>query len=192
MTGSTLLVVLAALVVLALLLIAAIVGRRRRSRELQDRFGPEYQRAVDQHGDTHTAEEELAAREKRVRAFDIHPLTVQERDRFQEQWRAVQAEFVDAPDTAVADADRLVQEVMNARGYPVGDFEQRAADVSVEHADVVTHYRAAHDIALRNQEGKATTEDLRQATVQYRSLFEDLLETVEPGETEKERVMEVA
>lgn len=196
MNGSTFLVILAALVAIAVVLIGVIAGQRRRSHELRERFGPEYQHTVEKLGDTHSAEEELRAREKRVGALDIHPLTVAERDRFHDEWRNLQAEFVDAPDKAVADADRLVQEVMNARGYPVGDFEQRAADVSVEHAPVVTHYRAAHEIALRNQKGKATTEDLRQATVQYRALFEDLLETAEPEEnakeTAKEKVMEAA
>lgn len=192
MNTNVLIVVLAALVALAVVLLALLVGQRRRSAELQERFGPEYQRAVDEHGNKQRAEEELAAREKRVRALDIHPLTPEQRDRFQEEWRSVQAEFVDAPDKAVSDADHLVQEVMAARGYPVGDFEERAALVSVEHANVVTHYRAGHDIALRNQRGKATTEDLRQATVQYRALFQDLLETEEPDETPEEKIMETA
>lgn len=192
MNTNVLIVVLAALVALAVVLLALLVGQRRRSAELQERFGPEYQRAVDEHGNKQRAEEELAAREKRVRALDIHPLTPEQRDRFQEEWRSVQAEFVDAPDKAVSDADHLVQEVMAARGYPVGDFEERAALVSVEHANVVTHYRAGHDIALRNQRGKATTEDLRQATVQYRALFEDLIESEEPEENPKEKIMETA
>ncbi len=123
---------------------------------------------------------------ERVQALDLHPLTPQERDHFQEEWRSVQAEFVDAPDKAVTEADRLLQQVMQARGYPVGDFEQRAADISVEHAAVVTHYRTAHDIAQRNRQGKGTTEDLRQAMVHDRTLFEELLETAEAEERVKE------
>jgi hypothetical protein len=169
----------AVVVVLALL----AVSRRRRSEELREHFGPEYERAVDQYGDKQKAEAELAAREKRVRSLDIRPLAPDERDRFAAAWQRAQARFVDEPSKAIADADRLVKEVMQARGYPVGDFEQRAADISVDHPDVVTNYRAAREIADRNDGGKATTEDLRQAMVHYRSLFEELLETAEPETT---------
>ncbi len=186
------LIVIGLLVLLAVILIAWLSLQKRRSERLRERFGPEYQRTVEQYGDKRRAEEELAGREKRVQALDIHPLTLQERDHFQEEWRTVQAEFVDAPDKAVTEADLLVQQLMQARGYPVGDFEQRAADISVEHANVVTHYRTAHDIAQRDGQGKGTTEDLRQAMVHYRALFDELLETLEAKEQPKGKAMEVA
>ncbi len=176
-TNTLLLIILAALVVVALAVVSIIGSRKRRSEELQEKFGPVYGHTVEEFGgDKARAEEELTAREKRVEAFDIHPLKPQEREHFQNEWRSTQAEFVDAPDRAVTKADHLIQQVMQAEGYPVGDFEQRAADVSVEHPTVVMHYRTAHEIALKNEKGKATTEDLRQAMVHYRALFEDLLQ----------------
>jgi len=146
---------------------------------LRKRFGPEYDRVISERGDARQAESELAARQKRVDTFDIRPLEAAERDHFIDAWRATQARFVDAPAEAINDADRLVSEVMQARGYPVGDFDQRAADVSVDHPIVVENYRAARAIAVANQRGDASTEDLRQAIVHYRALFEDLLETRE-------------
>jgi hypothetical protein len=188
MNTTIYLAVVGVLVALAVILGALLINQKRRSAKLRARFGPEYQRAVEQHGDERRAQEELRAREERVRALDIHPLTREQEERFRKEWQAIQAEFVDAPDVAVSKADRLVEQVMHARGYPIGDFEQRAADVSVEHADVVANYRSAHEIALKNEKGAATTEDLRQATIQYRALFEDLLETVEP----EEKVMSAA
>src|SRR5205085_11976486 len=144
---------------------------------LRQKFGPEYKRAVDQYGDQRKAEAELAEREKRVRKLDIRGLTADEQNKFSDNWKKTQARFVDAPSPAVSEADGLVKELMLARRYPVGEFEQRAADISVDHPDVVNNYRAAHEIADRNKSGKATTEDLRQAMVHYRSLFEELLET---------------
>src|SRR5205085_7778008 len=137
-------------------------------------------RAVNQYGDQRKAEAELAAREKRVRKLEIRALASEEQRRFAGAWQKTQARFVDEPSQAVRDADGLVKEVMQARGYPVGDFEQRVSDVSVDHPNVVTNYRAAHDIAARNDSGNATTEDLRQALMHYRSLFEELLETAQP------------
>lgn len=159
--------------------------QRRRTQNLQEQFGPEYKRAVEQYGDQRKAEAELAAREERVSKLELRALAPGEQSRFAEAWTKTQARFVDEPSQAVRDADGLVKEVMRARGYPVGDFEQRAADVSVDHPDVVTNYRAAHDIAARNNSGNATTEDLRQALVHYRSLFKDLLEPTETA-TRKE------
>ena len=169
-----------AIIILALVIVAIAVGaflyvRRRRSETLRKDFGPEYKRALDQYGDRSKAEAELTARKERVSKLEIRTLTAEERSRFSDAWKKTQARFVDEPSRAVADADGLVKEVMRARGYPVGDFDQRAADVSVDHASVVTNYRAAYDIASRNKSGKATTEDLRQAMVHYRSLFEELL-----------------
>ena len=174
-----------ALVIIVLVIVAAAVGiflylRRRRSELLRKDFGPEYNRTLDQLGDQRKAEAELAARKERVHKLEIRGLTAEERSRFADSWRRTQSLFVDEPSRAVGDADGLVKELMQVRGYPVGDFEQRAADVSVDHPRVVTNYRAAHDIAARNKSGKATTEDLRQAMMYYRSLFEELLETAQP------------
>jgi hypothetical protein len=170
-----------AVVIIVIVAIAIAIGaffyiRRRRSAMLRQRFGPEYKHAVHQYGDQRKAEADLAAREERVRKLQIHALNRADQSRFLDAWKKTQSRFVDEPSRAVADADGLVKEVMQARGYPMGNFEQRVADVSVDHASVVTNYRAAHDIAARNRSGKATTEDLRQAMVYYRSLFEELLE----------------
>ncbi len=189
MDTNTLLLIALAVIVVIVAVAAIIAGnRKRRSEELHDRFGPVYDHTVQEFGgDKERAEQELAAREKRVEAFDIHPLNPKERDRFQEQWRSTQAEFVDAPDRAIADADRLIQQVMQAEGYPVGDFDQRAADISVDHPNVVMHYRAAHDLALKNEKGKATTEDLRQAMVHYRALFENLLQVNEAEQDQDDK-----
>lgn len=183
-------VILVVAVVAALLIGAAAAWYflfYRRRTHLRERFGPEYERAVVDIGDRRQAERELERREERVRSLDIRPLAPEQRARFADRWRRVQAQFVDSPTEAIRDADRLVMEAMEARGYPVGDFEQRAADVSVDHPRVVENYRAARDIALRSSRGEASTEDLRQAMVHYRALFEDLLETHERMEVKIER-----
>jgi hypothetical protein len=138
---------------------------------------------VTEHGDQRGAQAELEARQKRVEQLDIRSLSPSDRARFADAWRATQAHFVDDPSAAIGEADRLVTDVMKARGYPIGDFEQRAADVSVDHPRVVENYRAARDTALRNERGQASTEDLRQAMVHYRALFEDLLESGTPEQT---------
>lgn len=169
------------IIVVGLALIAGaaaawLVARLRRRRYLRERFGPEYTHTVQTNGSRSRAEKELEEREARVRQFEIHPLQPGERDAFAGRWQGVQARFVDDPVIAVAEADRLVDEVMRARGYPVSDFEQRAADLSVDHPRVVEHYRAARAVAARARQGKANTEELRQAMVHYRTLFEDLLE----------------
>lgn len=168
------------IVVLAVALVAAlgwILYDRRRSQSLKSRFGPEYGRVVDEADDRRAAESELEARQRRVDKLDIRPLPQAERDRYAATWKTVQAHFVDEPAAAISEADRLIGDVMEAQGYPVADFEQRAADVSVDHPGVVEHYRAAHAIATTEAEPDATTttEDLRQAMVHYRALFEDLL-----------------
>ncbi|HLZ68657.1 MAG TPA: hypothetical protein VKV26_01990 [Dehalococcoidia bacterium] len=171
-------VIIVAIVVAVLIVIAAIVSlalRRRQTSELREGFGPEYDRTVNAYGDRRRAEDELQARRQRVEGLQIHPLEANDRRRFADEWHATQAHFVDEPGHAIAEADRLVQQAMTARGYPVGDFDQRAADVSVDHANVVRDYRQAHAISERNERGEATTEDLRQAMVHYRSLFDDLL-----------------
>ena len=191
-TNTLVIVIVAVLVIAAILLALVMTGRRRRTGELKEQFGPEYEHAVQQYGDPHKAEAELQARQKRVGAFDFRPLAQGERDRFAEQWKQTQGAFVDAPAKAVTDADHLVQQVMQQRGYPVGDFEQRAADISVGRPDVLTHYRAAHEIALKQEKGQATTEDLRQAMVHYRALFEDLLkpDTAEKANKDNGKVKE--
>jgi hypothetical protein len=173
-TTGLLLVVLIVVVIAG---IAILYLQRRRSDALRKRFGPEYQRTVNQLGDERKAEAELNAREKRVRKLEIRELRPEEQAHFVESWKHAQARFVDEPSQAAADADLLVQDLMKARGYPIGDFNQRAADISVDHPEVVTNYRAARDIATRNNAGKATTEDIRQAMVHYRSLFDELLQS---------------
>ena len=184
---NTTAILLLVLIVVVIAVGAVLFKQRRRSAALKKKFGPEYQHAVGQFGDERKAEAELAAREKRVRRLDIRPLRAEEQARFSDAWKKAQARFVDEPSKAAAEADILVKELMQARGYPVGDFEQRAADISVDHPNVVSNYRAAREIALRNNAGKATTEDIRQAMVHYRSLFEELLETAQPA-THREEV----
>lgn len=166
-------------VLIAISLIGAIAWitlSRVRSQRLRQRFGAEYDRTIRTEGNVRKAEAALEARAKRVATLHIHPLTPADAERFDASWRAVQARFVDDPKGAVTEADRLVGEVMTTRGYPVGEFEQRVADISVDHPNVVMNYRAAREIALQHAEGQASTEDLRQAMVHYRALFTDLLE----------------
>ena len=174
------------LIVLAVLAILAVAGwaasRRRRTERLRTSFGPEYERTVATAGDRREAESQLQARRARREQLDIRPLEPAARARYLQTWRQAQARFVDAPGDAVAQADRLVIEVMRERGYPMEDFEQRAADVSVDHPRVVDDYRAAHGVSLANDQGEAGTEELRQAFVHYRSLFEVLLETPEESD----------
>lgn len=167
-------IVLGALVVVA---VAWIVIQRQRTQSLTEQYGPEYQRTVESAGDRREAERELDARRERVKSFEIRALSTDERDRYLARWKESQAQFVDDPSGAISQADLLVQEVMLARGYPMVDFEQRTADVSVDHPHVVEEYRAAHTIAERHATGGVETEDLRQAMVHYRALFDDLLET---------------
>jgi len=147
----------------------------RRSSHLKERFGPEYRRTLETEGDRRAAEQELDRRERRVENLEIRPLRPDERDRFVRDWDRTQARFVDDPAGAVLEADRLVTEVMRTRGYPVADFEQRVADVSVDHADMVEHYRAARGVARAAAEGTASTEDIRRAVTHYRALFVELL-----------------
>lgn len=171
--------VIAAVVIIAIIAFAVIASKRARSARLQRRFGPEYERAVRTTGDRTAAEQELAAREARVRKFHIEELPAGARERYTEEWRTVQSRFVDQPKAALGDADRLVGSVMRDRGYPMESFEQRAADISPDHPAVVENYRAAHDIASRSERGEVSTEDLRQAMIHYRTLFDDLLGTSE-------------
>jgi hypothetical protein len=166
-------------VIVALVVIAAIsflLARERRSKQLRQRFGPEYDRVLKKEGEVRRAEGVLQMRAKRHDKFSLRPLSESSRLDFAGRWKTVQSQFVDEPKGAVAQADLLVNEVMVARGYPMADFEQRAADISVDHPVVVENYRAAHAIAQRHSTGEASTEDLRKAMVHYRSLFEELLE----------------
>ena len=159
--------------------IAAYIARQNQTKRLQERFGSEYDRTVSTRGEQRSAEEELVERERKREQLDIVPLTPEARDKYAEAWRGVQTRFVDDPPGAVDDADRLVTDVLRERGYPIDDFDERAADISVDHPNVVENYRAAHTIYVQQQNGGGGTEDLRQAFVHYRALFEELLETRE-------------
>ena len=171
-------IVLAAVVILiaAVLVWLYVRNRRRTTAGLRTKFGSEYDRAVLAHGSERKAESKLEDREKRVEKLKIRELDPTEHERYSKQWDAVQSRFVDSPKGAVAEADDLVSSVMKTRGYPVSDFEQRAADISVDHPRVVQNYRTAHEIALRLGKDQATTEDLRTAMIHYRSLFEELVQ----------------
>jgi len=178
--------IVVAVIVVALITVIAIAyfnSRKRRSVRLRERFGPEYDRVLQQEGDARRAEGVLEFRQKRREKYKIHPLSESDRSNFALRWNEVQARFVDDPRGAVTVADSLVTGVMQARGYPIGEFDQRAEDLSVDHPLIVENYRAAHAIALRHGQGKASTEDLRQAMVHYRALFQELLE--EPGQQRK-------
>jgi hypothetical protein len=170
-------------VAVLIVIIALLIIRKRKSDQLKQHFGPEYDRVVQQHGGPRRAEAILAEREKRVEKFSLRPLPPGEWERYLEEWASVQKRFVDDPSLAVTEADALVTRVMAARGYPMGDFEQRAADISVNHPGVVQNYRSAREIVVRHVKRQSTTEDLRQAMVYYRSLFDELLATTNPQTT---------
>jgi hypothetical protein len=182
------LIVIAAAAIVIIAAFAWLYVRKRRSTTsgLRQKFGPEYDRAVRAHGSERKAEVKLADREKRVENLSIRDLDPMERERFSKQWESVQSRFVDSPKGAVAEADDLVSSLMKTRGYPVVDFDQRAADISVDHPQVVENYRSAHEIALRVGKDAATTEDLRTAMIHYRSLFEELVQV--PAAVERKEV----
>ena len=171
-TGAIVAIVIVVIVVAAVLFMLTTANRRRRLRE---RFGPEYDRAVTERGSRREAEAELAERERHVRDLDIRPLSPTARNQYQSEWTAVQEQFVDAPQAAVTGAQTLVSAVMKDRGYPTQPYDQTLADLSVEHASTLDHFRAAHDISQNAAAGTATTEDLRQAMIHYRALFAELL-----------------
>jgi hypothetical protein len=173
-TTEIVLIVLAVLVVLAV--IGLLLAKQRRSKGLREKFGPEYDRTLDDSGKKRDAERELKQRADRRNELDIRPLDPERRDAFAADWRATQEAFVDRPAEAVSDASRLVERVMQERGYPTEDFDQMSRDVSVDHAAVVEEYRSAHEISQLNERKEATTEQLRRAMVHYRSLFADLLD----------------
>jgi hypothetical protein len=177
-------IIVAALLVIGF--VAWTLGTKLRTDRLQRRFGPEYERTIEQAESRKEAESELSARMKRRRELEIQPVSPETAERYTVEWRDVQARFVDQPSEAVKDADRLVTRLMQERGYPTDDFEQQAADVSVDHPNVVDNYRGAHTVWLSNEQGKAETEDLRRAMVHYRSLFEELLERETPESEQPE------
>lgn len=179
LTPTELAILIAAVVVV--LAVIAVYLQRRRSERLRQHFGPEYDQAVAETGGRRQAETRLEERTERVRKFQLRPIVPADKARFTEQWDRVQAHFVDAPAGAVAEADQLLGDIMATRGYPMGDFEQRAADVSVDHPIVTQNYRAGHEIAVRQARGQASTEDLRRAMIHYRALFEDLMNEGEEG-----------
>jgi hypothetical protein len=164
---------------------------RRRTEKLRERFGPEYDRAIGTSDSRRTAESDLAAREERRDRLEIRPLSQAARDRYLRSWQAVQVQFVDSPSAAVASADSLIESVMVERGYPVEDFEQRAADVSVDHPEVVENYRHGHRLADESASGDGSTESLRQAMRHYRALFEELVEPDADQPLQRDRPGEV-
>jgi hypothetical protein len=174
-TLQGIIVVLLILVAMVVMVVVTTDNARRRREKLRRRFGPEYDRAVQQFGSVAKAERELAARAHRLERIQLHELNDADRIHFANAWSAVQVKFVDNPSEAVHEANQLIKTVMQARGYPVEDFEHRVADLSVDHANVIQHYRAARTLAEANREGRANTEELRQAFVHYRALFTDLL-----------------
>jgi hypothetical protein len=175
--GPKMIVLAAALIVIAAVPVWLYLRNRKRTTAgLRQKFGSEYDRAVLAHGSEKKAESQLADREQRVETLKIRDLEPTERERYSKQWEAVQSRFVDSPKGAVTEADDLVSSVMKSRGYPLSDFDQRAADISVDHPRVVENYRSAHEIALRLRKDQATTEDLRTAMIHYRSLFEELVQ----------------
>jgi hypothetical protein len=173
-------VIIAAILVLGLVALGAwIFYQKKQSQKLQERFGPEYGRTVSELGSRTKGESELKAREKRVERLEIIALSPSEAARFSEAWQALQGRFVDNPKGVVVQAEQLVRELMQKRGYPMGDFDSRAGDISVDHPDVVANYRLAQAIAVRDRQGTADTEELRKAVVHYRALFDELLEVRE-------------
>jgi hypothetical protein len=178
-------VIAVALVVAVAALLWAVAANRRR-QQLQEGFGPEYDRTVAEAPSRREAEAELRERRERHDEFDIRPLSPDARERYTREWETTQAKFVDDPEGAIRDADDLIQSVMRERGYPVEDFDQRAADLSVDHPDVVENYREGHDLARRTVRGEGDTESLRQAIVHYRALFAELVETHDADERERE------
>jgi len=178
---NTTYIIIAVVLVLVIMgvILAPIFARRKR---FHDQFGPEYDRTVQTMGNEKKAQTELDERRKHVETLNIRPLSISERERYLADWTAVQAKFVDQPGQATVETDHLIMEVMQIRAYPVSDFEQRAADISVNYPTLVSNYRAAREIAIKNEHHQADTEELRQALIYYRSLFDELLktETVSP------------
>jgi len=185
MKTETLILILIAVGILAVVVLAVLTGTRKgRSQKLREKYGPEYDFTMEKVGGQRKTEETLKEREKRVNKLDIRALDEHARERYHGEWNKIQTDFVDNPSKSVEQANRLIMEVMVARGFPVADIEQRAADLSVMYPNFVPNYRNAYAIALKNQHNEASTEELRQAMVYYHSLFEELLGTVEAKENE--------
>ena len=180
--NTTYVIVAVAIVVVVGLILGPIYSRRKRSQRFQKKYGPEYDHTVKTMGNEKKAQTEMGERQKHVETLNIRPLSVDERERYLAKWTAVQGKFVDQPGQATVEADHLIMEVMQVRAYPVSDFEQRAADISINYPALVSNYRAAREIAVKNEHHQADTEELRKALVYYRSLFDELLktETVSP------------
>lgn len=174
--SSTAITVLVAVVIVVAVVVALVLVARRRSR-LKNQFGPEYDRTVDEAGSKRAAHRELADRKAEHDKLQLRELSPQSRQRYETSWQGVQEGFVDSPDAAVVEADRVVGELMRERGYPTGDYDKQARLLSVEHAKVLEHYRAAHDVAEAHERQQASVEDLRQAMLHYRALFGELLNT---------------
>ena len=181
-TGAIIAVIVVAVIVVVAL--AWLVGTQVRRRKLRERFGPEYDRTIEEAGSQRAAERELSEREKRHSQYEIKPLSAEERDRYAKQWALIQEQFVDQPGRAVVEADRLVTVVMGERGYPTEGYQQQVSDLSVRHSSTLDHYRVAHGIKDRHDEAKASTEELREAMMHYRSLFQDLVESDADGQAE--------
>ncbi len=185
--NTTTIIIVVVVVVIVGVILGLVFSRRNRATQLHEKFGPEYDRTVQSMGGEKKAQTELNERQKHFETLNIRPLSVSEHDRYLAEWTTVQSKFVDEPGQAIVDADRLIMEVMQIRGYPVSDFEQRAADISVKYPALVTNYRGAREIANKNKLGQANTEELRQAMIYYRSLFEELLK-IEPVVGEEKKV----
>jgi hypothetical protein len=188
MNTTTAIVVIVVVAIVVIVIALALYYRKSRTRKLRARFGPEYDRVVGQeNGNTTRAEAILENRQKRIQKLNIRRLSPEESGRLSAEWRTVQELFVDRPQEAIVRADNLVTEALSACGYPAGDFEQRAIDISVEHPQVVETYRSAHDIAVHANRGETTTEDLRKAMQHYRTVLEDILEipTTQPEEVHR-------
>ena len=190
LTNTTQLVLVAVVFLVIGVLAALALTRVQRTKRLKERFGPEYDRAMNEIGNKRQAEDELDARLAHVNALEIRPLTAEEVNQYALDWQETQTEFVDEPLTALQKADRLIREVMKAKGYPVEDFEQRAADISVDYPELVTDYRGLHLIAVKEKEEEVSTEEMRQAMVHGRALFENLISKDMNTETtvQKERI----
>lgn len=173
--------VVSILVIFGIVLGIGAYNRRKNSRKFQAQYGEEYDLSIKKSGSEKNAQAELRDREKHINAMDIRPLTDVERSQYQTEWKTVQSEFVDQPGKAISSADHLIMEVMQLRNYPVSDFNQRAADVSVRYPELVKDYRAAREVAIKNTDQKATTEEMRQAMISYRSLFDQLVDPSTAG-----------
>ena len=189
-TNTTQLVLVAVIFLIIGVVVAMALMRVQRTKRLKERFGPEYERAIKEMGDKRQAEDELDARLAHVNTLKIRPLTAEEVNHYGLEWQKTQTEFVDEPLTALQKADRLIRDVMKVRGYPVEDFEQRAADISVDYPELVTDYRGLHLIAIKEKDEEVSTEEMRQAMVHGRALFENLITQEENAETidEKEKI----